>query len=329
MRADTSSEKLPLIVLAGPTAVGKTGLSLKLAKAVGGSVISADSMQVYRGLDIGSAKLPAEERQGIEHYLIDVAEPEESFDVVRFQEMAEEAVRAICRKGRLPVLTGGTGFYIQALTRGVDFSESSGSSGIRERWTQTAEREGPEAVHAALAAVDPDAAAAIHPHNIRRVVRALEFYEQTGGPISLHNLEQKRHPSPYRLAYFVLTDDREILYRNIDRRVAEMMEAGLEEEVRRLRQRGLTEEHPSMKGIGYREFFPYFRGEYDLEETVRLIRRNTRHYAKRQLTWFRREPEAVFLDRREYGRDDDRILRAILEQLRQRGILRQQKEGTA
>lgn len=304
-----TDEKQPLIVLAGPTASGKTGLSLRLASSVGGAIVSADSMQVYRGLDIGSAKIFPEERQGIPHYLIDVLDPEEPFHVARFQQMAREAIEKIRTDGQLPILTGGTGFYIQAVIRDVDFSESSGASPARERLEEIAAEKGPEYLHAMLEKADPEAAGEIHANNVRRVIRALEYHEQTGMPISAHNRIQREKESLYRLFYFVLTDDRKRLYEQIDRRVDRMMEDGLEREVRALYEKGLTEAHSSMKGIGYKEFFPYFRGERTLDETVELIKRNTRHYAKRQLTWFRREPDVIWIDKAAFGYSEDAILR--------------------
>ena len=316
----TGNEK-PIIVLTGPTAVGKTGLSLRLAGAVGGSVISADSMQVYKELDIGSAKIRSDEMDGIPHYLIDVLEPEECFDVVRFQQMAREAMKEIWEAGRIPLLTGGTGFYIQAVVRDIDFSESGGVSSLRSKWEEFADAEGDESLHARLAEVDPEAAAEIHPHNRRRVIRALEFYEQTGETISSHNRKQRERSTPYRLAYFVLTDDRKKLYAQIDRRVDSMMKQGLEAEVRKLQERGLTESHTSMKGIGYKEFFPYFRGEYTLERAVELIKQNSRHYAKRQLTWFRREQDVIWIDKASFDYDDKRILDHMLTELKKRNIL--------
>ena len=308
----------PLIVLAGPTAVGKTGLSLKLARAVNGSVISADSMQIYKELNIGSAKLLPQEQQGIPHYLIDVLEPEEPFHVARFQEMAREAMQDIWDHSRIPILTGGTGFYIQAVVRDIDFSESDGASACRTEWERTAREKGADYLHAQLAIVDPEAASQIHPHNIRRVIRALEYYEQTGGRISQHNQDQHLRKSPWNTVYFVLNDERSKLYARINERVDEMMRRGLEEEVRHLADRGLTEEHSSMKGIGYKEFFPYFRGEYSLERTVELIKQNTRHYAKRQLTWFRREPDVIWVNKPDFGYDEDAMLEFMLHMIHEK-----------
>lgn len=322
-----TGKKPPLIILAGPTAVGKTELSLRLAHAVNGEIISADSMQVYRGLDIGSAKLPPEERDGIEHHLIDVLDPEEPFDVYRFQKMAGQALQEIRERRRIPILTGGTGFYIQAVARGVDFTENGRGEALRRKWTELAEREGAGALFEKLQEADPESAGTIHPHNVKRVIRALEFFEQTGMPISAHNRQEKERESPYNVCYFVLTDDRAYLYGQINRRVDIMLENGLEQEVRALYESGLTEDCTSMKAIGYKEFFPYFRGEYSLEEAVRLIKQNTRHYAKRQLTWFRREPDAVWIDRQKYGRDPEKILAAMLEILKKKEILTESGNG--
>lgn len=316
------SEKQPIIVLTGPTAVGKTRLSLMLAHAVGGEILSADSMQVYRGLDIGSAKILPNEQDGIPHHLIDVLDPDEYFDVSRFQQLAETAMQEIWSRRNIPIITGGTGFYIQAVIRGIDFTESGGESSLRTGWQELAEQKGPDALHERLKEVDPESASAIHPNNVKRVIRALEFYQQTGTPISRHNKMQQQKASPYNLAYFVLTDDRSVLYEQIDGRVDEMIRNGLEQEVRALYDRGLTENMTSMKAIGYKEFFPYFRGECSLQTAIHLIKQNTRHYAKRQLTWFRREPDTIWIDKRDYGRDDFRILDEILRVLREKRILK-------
>ncbi|MDY2836859.1 MAG: tRNA (adenosine(37)-N6)-dimethylallyltransferase MiaA [Bilifractor sp.] len=309
-------QKKPVLVLTGPTAVGKTALSLKLAKAVNGAVVSADSMQVYRGMNIGSAKILPEERQGIPHYLIDVLEPEEDFNVALFKKMALQAMNEIWKNGQVPVITGGTGFYIQAVLRDIDFSESDGKSDIRDAYEQMAEEKGPEALHALLAEKDPEAARAIHPNNRKRVIRALEFYDQTGTPISRHNEEQRAKDSPYCYLYFVLNDEREKLYQQIDRRVDQMIADGLVDEVRRLKDRGLTEDHVSMKGLGYKELFPYLDGKCSLEEAVEIIKRDTRHFAKRQITWFKRESGIIWVNKNEFHYDDDAILDYMLEQWR-------------
>ncbi len=306
-------KKLPCIILTGPTAVGKTKLSIELARAVNGAVISADCMQVYKYLDIGSAKVTPEEMEGIPHYLIDCLDPKEDFHVAAFQSMAMEAMKEIYAQGRLPIIAGGTGFYIQALLKQVDFSESTGESPIRLRLQKELEEKGPAAMHERLKECDPRAAQEIHPNNTRRVIRALEYFEETGKPISSHNEEQKEKESPFTYCYFVLNDDRAKLYDRINRRVDVMMEQGLVEEVRSLMEMGLDESYVSMKGIGYKELFPYLRGEADLESCVEAIKQESRRYAKRQLTWFRREKDVIWVDKQKFDYDDDRILSFMLD----------------
>ena len=314
-------KKRPLIILTGPTAVGKTAASIGLAKAVGGEIISADSMQVYRQMDIGSAKITKDEMQGIPHYLVDVLEPEEAFNVVRFQELAKEAMEEIFRNGHIPIVVGGTGFYIQALLYDIDFTENDSDLSFREELEKKVGEEGAESLHALLEKADPQAAAQIHPHNVKRVIRALEFNRKTGQKISEHNEKERQKESPYNFAYFVLTDDRKALYERIDRRVDKMMEQGLLEEVRRLKDRGLPRDSVSMQGLGYKELFAYLEGEYPLEEAVRIIKRDTRHFAKRQLTWFRRERDVVWIDRQENEQDERKILESMLSVLREKQII--------
>lgn len=313
--------KKPLIVLTGPTAVGKTSLSIALARAVEGEIISADSMQVYKHMDIGSAKIKKEEMEGIPHYLIDVLEPDEEFHVVRFQEMAKEAMKEIYSKGKIPILTGGTGFYIQAVVKDIDFSQDTEKSSVRERLENLAQEKGGEYLHELLAQRDPESAEKIHPNNIKRVIRALEYYELTGEKISLHNEREGEKVSPYNTAYFVLNDHRERLYERIDRRVDQMLDEGLVEEVRRLAQMGYTRDMVSMQGLGYKEILANLEGEYSLEEAVYVLKRDTRHFAKRQLTWFRREKDVIWVNKPDFDYDDKKILEYILENCKKRGIL--------
>lgn len=313
--------KKPLIVLTGPTAVGKTSLSIALARAAEGEIISADSMQVYKHMDIGSAKIKKEEMEGIPHYLIDVLEPDEEFHVVRFQEMAKEAMKEIYSKGKIPILTGGTGFYIQAVVKDIDFSQDTEKSSVRERLENLAQEKGGEYLHELLAQRDPESAERIHPNNIKRVIRALEYYELTGEKISLHNEREGEKVSPYNTAYFVLSDHRERLYEKIDRRVDQMLDEGLVEEVRRLAQMGYTRDMVSMQGLGYKEILAYLEGEYSLEEAVYVLKRDTRHFAKRQLTWFRREKDVIWVKKPDFDYDDKKILEYILENCKKRGIL--------
>lgn len=310
--------KKPLLILTGPTAAGKTELSIALARKLNGAIISADSMQVYKYMNIGSAKIRPEEMQGVRHYLVDVLDPRDEFNVARFQQMAREAMEEIYQRGQLPIIVGGTGFYIQALLKEVDFQESSGELPLRKELEETARTEGGVVLYERLKQVDPESARAIHPHNVKRVIRALEYYQETGRPISSHNEEQREKKPPYTYAYFVLNDDRARLYERIDRRVDRMIEQGLVEEVRWLKEHGYDRSLVSMQGLGYKELFPYLDGTCTLEEAVEIIKRDTRHFAKRQLTWFRREPDVIWIDQQEFGYDRDRILNRMLEIWEQR-----------
>ena len=296
MSDEVKTEKTPLLIVAGPTATGKSDSAVELALRMNGEVISADSMQVYRGMDIGSAKVTVEEMRGVPHHLIDCADPSENWNVVRFQKEARRAVQDIASRGRLPILCGGTGFYIQALLYDIDFTQMDENTPLRDRLSALAAEKGPEAVHALLAKKDPASAAAIHPNNLKRVIRAIEFMEESGGSIAAHNLQQRERESAYRSVFFVLTMDRARLYERIDRRVDIMMERGLVEEVARLRAMEIQRDSTSMQGIGYKQVYGYLDGEYDLEEAVRLIKRDTRHFAKRQLTWFKREKDVIWTD---------------------------------
>lgn len=311
---------LPLVILTGPTAVGKSELSLSLAKAIDGEIISADSMQVYRGMDVGSAKLMPSEQQGVPHHLLDILDPEEEFNVVLFQRLAAQAVRDICQRGHIPIVTGGTGFYIQALLYDIDFTENDEDTSFRSGLEDLAAKEGADVLYQRLLAVDPKACETIHKNNVKRVIRALEYYEKTGQRISEHNESQRQNQSPYRFAYFVLNDERSALYSRIDRRVDQMLENGLETEVRRLATQGCTKDLVSMQGLGYKEMLAYLNGELSLEEAVYIIKRDTRHFAKRQLTWFRRERDVIWLEKEQYQHDDNRILAYMLDVLNTKGI---------
>ena len=303
-----TEKKKPLIILTGPTAVGKTALSVKLAKVINGSIISADSMQVYRGMDIGSAKVTKEEMGGIKHYLIDVLEPDEEFHVVRFQQMAKEAMAEIYQEGKIPILTGGTGFYIQSVLYDIDFTSQQEDTAYRERLEQLAKEQGNEVLHGMLQEVDPVSAEKIHANNVKRVIRALEFYEKTGTPISEHNEKEAAKESPYVFCYFVLNDDRQRLYDRIELRIDQMLEQGLVDEVRKLKEKGYHKEMVSMQGLGYKEILAWLDGEISYEEAVYILKRDTRHFAKRQLTWFRREKDVIWVDKDKFNYDDDRIL---------------------
>ena len=307
-----------LIVLTGPTAVGKTKLSVALAKRIVGEIISCDSMQVYRGMDIGTDKITAEAMDGVPHHLINVLEPTEPFDVSRFQKMALAAMEGIYERGHVPLLVGGTGCYIQSVLYNIDFTETDGDRSIREAYEARVKEEGEAAIDALyekLRDLDPDGADAIPKNNVKRVIRALEFFEKTGTPISEHNARERAKESPYDFRYFVLTDDRQTLYDRIDARVDKMIEYGLVDEVKRLRDMGVTRDMTSMQGLGYREIYAHLDGEFDLERAIYLIKRNTRHFAKRQLTWFKREHDVLWIDKRAFEQEHERILSWITQMI--------------
>ena len=311
----------PMIILTGPTAVGKSALSVELAKKINGAVISADSMQVYRHMDIGSAKIMPEEMQGITHYMIDELEPDEEFHVVRFTTMAKEYLKEIYAAGKIPIIAGGTGFYIQALLYDIDFTEQKCDEAYRRQLEEQAKEHGAGYLHEMLRKVDPASAEAIHANNVKRVIRALEFYHLSGQKISEHNETERQKQSPYNFAYFVLNDERAKLYERIDKRVDAMIEAGLVNEVQKLKDMGCSREMVSMQGLGYKEILAYLDGEYTLEEAVYIIKRETRHFAKRQLTWFKRERDVIWLDKQTFGYDDAAILTDMISILQEKEII--------
>ncbi len=395
MSKDRKNSKPPMVILSGPTAVGKTKLSIALAKAIGGEIISADSCQVYRHMDIGSAKITEEEMQGIPHHMIDILEPWEDFSVAVFKEKCEQCLPGIYARGHIPIVTGGTGFYVQALLRDIDFgsggeaasdpehaplvtdcpsepatgspsleddastnavpdgfsaesvipggtrSESVGTvlgdaltksanmvsgacteNGPYRAWLEElAKQKGPQHLHDMLREIDPASAEAIHPNNRKRVIRALEFFHLTGEPISRHNEREREKEPAYNACYFVLNDSRERIYENIGKRVDEMLRQGLVAEVERLREMGCQRGMISMQGLGYKEILAYLEGETSLEEAVETIKRDTRHFAKRQLTWFRREKDVIWVDKEKFHRDEERILKFMLQELQEKGII--------
>ena len=318
--------KRPLVILTGPTAVGKSALAVALAKQIGGEIISADSMQVYRHMDIGSAKIRPEQMGGIPHHLIDVLEPTEEFNVVSFQRLARTAVKGIYERGHIPVVVGGTGFYIQALIYDIDFTENDEDTALRNRLGQIAAREGSEALYERLRRIDPASCETIHAHNVKRVIRAIEFYEKTGMRISEHNKKQRERTSPYNFAYFVLNDNRDRLYGKIEARIDRMMEQGLVEEVSVLAAAGCTRDMVSMQGLGYKEILDYLDHRISLEEAVYTLKRDTRHFAKRQLTWFRRERDVLWINKPEYAYDEARILDHIIRILSEKKIISEKEE---
>lgn len=316
----SENKKKPMIILTGPTAVGKTDLSIQLAKAMNGEIISADSMQVYRHMDIGSAKVTPEEMDGVPHHLIDVLEPEEEFNVVVFQKLAKEALTGIYERGHIPIIVGGTGFYIQALLYDIDFTENDGDTAIRRELEKLAQTQGAGCLHQMLQEIDPESAASIHQNNVKRVIRAIEFYRQTGKKISLHNEQEREKQSPYQFLYYVLDTDRKTLYERIDRRVDLMMEHGLVDEVKHLADMGCTRDMVSMQGLGYKEILDYLSGEIPLEKAVYILKRDTRHFAKRQITWFKRERDVRWLELEQFQNDRKKVLEHILDEIEGEGI---------
>ncbi|MGO5052335.1 tRNA (adenosine(37)-N6)-dimethylallyltransferase MiaA [Lachnospiraceae bacterium LCP25S3_G4] len=310
--------KRPLIILAGPTAVGKTKTSIALAKAVNSEIISADSMQIYKYMDIGSAKITPQEMEGVTHHLIDVLEPSEDFHVVKFQHMAKQAMEEIYSKGKIPMLVGGTGFYIQSVLYDIDFVENQEDTAYRKALEELAMTHGSKYLHELLQTVDSRSANDIHYNNVKRVIRALEFYHLTGNPISNHNEQERQKESPYNACYFVLNDNREHLYQRINERVDLMVEQGLVEEVRHLKGLGYTRDMVSMQGLGYKEILSYLEGELSLEEAIYILKRDTRHFAKRQLTWFKRERNVQWVDKEAYNYNEDKILQVLIDKVTER-----------
>lgn len=319
-------QKQPLIILTGPTAVGKTALSIGLAKALNGEIISADSMQVYRHMDIGTAKIKPEEMQGIKHYLIDELEPSEDFNVAVFQSRCKKCIEEIYAKGKVPILVGGTGFYIQAVLYSIDFSQTETDTSYREELAAFAKREGNEPLHQMLAKVDRKAAEAIHPNNVKRVIRALEYYKQTGERISEHNEAQQQKSSNYNFRYYVLSLPREILYERINKRVDSMRAEGLVEEVQKLLDSGCTREMVSMQGLGYKEIIDALEGRDTLEHAFERIKQETRHFAKRQFTWFRRERDVTWLEKEKFT-DENALLEYCIQDCREQLPLSYRQKG--
>lgn len=300
-----------LIVLTGPTAVGKTSLSIALAKAVDGEIISADSMQVYKYMNIGTAKITEEEKCGIPHFLIDELEPDEEFNVTIFKNKVMRYIEDIKSRGKVPIIVGGTGFYIQSVIYDINFNEYGDDSNVRKKYEAMAETLGKSELHKKLALVDREYADSVSENNVKKVVRALTFFEMTGEKLSEHNKRERERSSPFDFAYFVLTMDRKKLYERIDKRVDLMFDMGLVEEVKALMAKGYDKSLVSMQGIGYKEVIDYLSGKTSLEECIDIIKRDTRHFAKRQLTWFKREKVVTYIDKDEFD-EEDKCLKEML-----------------
>ena len=292
-----AEKELPKIcIIAGPTAVGKTDISLALARNLFGEIISADSAQVYKYMDVGTAKLKKDEMHSIRHYMIDEVTPDKDFSVALFKEKAEGYIRDINERGKLPIITGGTGLYINSLLNNLDFTDSISDEGFRKEMQDIAKCKGTDYVHSMLEAVDPASYKKLHPNDLRRVIRALEVHKYTGRPISYYQEESRKQPPKYKFAYITLTMDRKRLYDRIDQRVDKMMAEGLVEEVEGLIRMGYDRSLTSMQALGYKEIADYLQGGISKEEAVRVLKRDTRHYAKRQLTWFRRDQRVNWVD---------------------------------
>lgn len=289
-------KKLPLVVTAGPTASGKTRLAIELAKLLNGEIVSADSMQIYKYMNIGSAKPTAEEQKEVKHHLIDFLEPDAVFSVADYTEMAHDVIGKLISEGKMPVMCGGTGLYINSVVNDVTFGETDTNDDIRAELAKTAREKGNDALIEMLAEFDPVSAARLHPNNVRRVIRAIEFYKVTGQTISSHQEMTKQTEGRYNPVMFCIAWDRQKLYERINKRVDKMLEDGLLEEVKRLMEAGYTKALNSMKAIGYKELIDYYNGETTLEEAVELIKQSSRRYAKRQLTWFRRDKRIHWLN---------------------------------
>ena len=300
-----------LIVLTGPTAVGKTSLSIALAKAVDGEIISADSMQVYKYMNIGTAKIIEEEKCGIPHFLIDELEPDEEFNVTIFKNKVMGYIEDIKSRGKVPIIVGGTGFYIQSVIYDINFNEYGDDSKVRKKYEAMAETLGKSELHKKLALVDREYADSVSENNVKKVVRALTFFEMTGEKLSEHNKRERERSSPFDFAYFVLTMDRKKLYERIDKRVDLMFDMGLVDEVKALMAKGYDKSLVSMQGIGYKEVIDYLNGKTSLEECIDIIKRDTRHFAKRQLTWFKREKVVTYIDKDEFV-SEDKCLKEML-----------------
>ena len=294
-----------LIVLTGPTAVGKTSLSISLAKAVGGEIISADSMQVYKYMNIGTAKITEEEMDGVPHFLIDELEPDEEFNVTIFKNKVMKYIEEIRNRGHVPIIVGGTGFYIQSVIYDINFTEYGDDSDIRKKYEEIAKISGKTELHKRLSDVDKEYADSVSENNVKKVVRALSFYEMTGEKLSVHNTKERERTSPFDFTYFVLTMDRKKLYERIDKRVDLMFKMGLVDEVKSLMKKGYNKSMVSMQGIGYKEVIDYLNGEISMDECIDIIKRDTRHFAKRQLTWFKREKVVTYIDKEKFVTEAD------------------------
>jgi tRNA dimethylallyltransferase len=312
--------KKNIVIIAGPTASGKTKIGIELAKKIDGEIVSADSMQIYKYMDIGSAKPTREEMQGVPHHMIDVVDPKEEFSVALYRQMAVDCIDNIIKRGKVPIIVGGTGLYINSLTYPLDFTETAKDEEYRFYLQNLAEEKGSHFIHEMLKDVDPESYNRLHPNDLKRIIRALEVYKNTGRPISEFQRESKKREIDFNLAYFGLTMDRTKLYERINQRVDEMFEKGLIDEVKKLKEMGYTKDMTSMQGIGYKEVFDYLDGYLTLEEVKDIIKQNTRRYAKRQLTWFRREDRIFWINLDEFSSIDE-VLNVMINYIKEKFMI--------
>lgn len=303
-----------LIILAGPTASGKTAVSVDLAKRIGGEIISADSMQIYRGMDIGTAKITSDEMQGVKHYLINVSDPKEDFNIVKFQNMVKCSIEEIKKNGHIPILVGGTGFYIQSIIYDINFDKEDDNGSIRKVLEEEYDKMGADFMYEKLKKIDSISADNIHKNNKKRIIRAIEYFLINNALISEHNELQRKKTSPYDFKFFVLNPKRDILYDRINKRVDKMVEKGLVDEVKSLIESGLSIDNISMQGIGYKEIVEYLEGNIPLDKAVENIKQNTRHMAKRQVTWFKRERDVIYIDPFEFE-NNEKIVDYMVEKI--------------
>lgn len=303
-----------LIILAGPTASGKTSVSIDLAKRIGGEIVSADSMQVYRGMDVGTAKIKADEMQGVKHYLINVLDPTEDFNIVKFKNMVKYSIEEIKRNGHVPILVGGTGFYIQSVIYDIDFDTQDDNGDIRKALEEEYDKMGADFMYEKLKNIDSVSAENIHKNNKKRIIRAIEYFLINNALISAHNESQRQKDSPYDFRFFVLNPPRDILYDRINQRVDKMVDEGLVEEVKDLKNAGLSSANISMQGIGYKEILEYLNRVTTLEEAIDNIKQNTRHMAKRQVTWFKREKDVIYINPFEFE-NNEKIVDYMVEKI--------------
>ncbi|WP_294186234.1 tRNA (adenosine(37)-N6)-dimethylallyltransferase MiaA [uncultured Clostridium sp.] len=307
--------KNKILIIAGPTAVGKTSLSIKLAKELNGEIVSTDSMQIYKYMDIGSAKITKDEMDGVPHHMIDVIDPSSSFSVAEYKEIASKCVEDIISRNKLPILVGGTGLYINALTCNMNFTEADSDEEYRKELEKLADENGNEFIHNMLKDIDPTSYKEIHFNNRKRVIRALEVYKLTNKPFSSFNSGDDFYNGPYDARYYVINMDRTKLYDRINLRVDIMIKNGLIDECIKLKKMGHTSLMQSMQGIGYKEIFYYLDNKISYSEAIEMIKQGSRNYAKRQLTWFRRDPRAIFLNKDNMTEEEifERIVRDLRE----------------